>query len=482
MTARKLTSLGWALRGCAAESCQCEPSGDRPFRGRVLEIVLLLAVLALMATVQAVSKPAAASSSAPVQSGLPACSRSLDALFEVSPFYGEDSLLFLKTLSYNSGNVTWRSSDSGQTWQPVLRMTDWYPNAGTYQKLEIPAIRSPGGLNIFTRGGFGYPGGGLAVMLQSVDSGDTWSFLQMCDMSLEYCRNWNNLYYFTNEPGAWFVARHEGFVDLEADILRWSGGQSFTTVWQETGSTGLSISSDYANDHLLYAGLYPPSQTLNTSFIRSYNGGDAWEDASGGGLCPGVGADLRFSPDFATDRTIFALQYGSIFKSIDGGNSWRYLYPPGGSACQTPEREDAVRDLQLSPRYAADHTVYATVLDDEPYEARLLVAADGGESWQLLLQIPGRIDDLVVAANPPALEQMAGSSAASPPGRQTARNSLWPSSQAKLFLPLVLARGPEPRPLTLFINAGVTATGVYRYYSNDGGLTWQCLNLPPEQP
>jgi len=34
--------------------------------------------------------------------------------------------------------------------------------------------------------------------------------------------------------------------------------------------------------------------------------------------------------------------------------------------------------------------------------------------------------------------------------------------------------------LTLFINAGVTATGVYRYYSNDGGLTWQCLNLPPE--
>ncbi|MCB0185231.1 MAG: hypothetical protein KDE31_13245 [Caldilineaceae bacterium] len=318
------------------------------------------------------------------------------------------------------------------------------------------------------------------MMLQSNDSGDSWSFLQICDDSQEYCRNWDRRYYFTNEPGTWFVARYESFADLEADILRWSGGQSFTTVWQETGSTGLAISPDFTNDHLLFAGLYPPSQTLNTSFIRSYDGGDTWEDASGGGLCPGVGADLRFSPDFATDRTVFALQYGSIFKSIDGGNSWRYLYPPGGSACQTPELEDAVRDLQLSPHYAADQTMYATVLDDNPYEARLLVSADGGERWQRVLQIPGGINDLIVAANPPTLEQSVRSSSVSSPGRATVRNSLWPTLRARLFLPLVLARGPEPRPLTLFINAGVTATGVYRYYSNDGGLTWQCLNLPPE--
>lgn len=31
------------------------------------------------------------------------------------------------------------------------------------------------------------------------------------------------------------------FVDLEADILPWSGEQSFTTVWQETGANRLSI-------------------------------------------------------------------------------------------------------------------------------------------------------------------------------------------------------------------------------------------------
>lgn len=481
MIARKLTAMTWIASDRVVKLRSGPLAANRLNWGKFFRRAILLAALTLTTTMQAGLEPAVAFDVSPRQGALPACPNSLYALLEVSPFYGEDGLLFLNTIGWNTSKATWRSNDSGETWQPILRMADWYPNAGNVHKLEIPAIRSPEGLSMFTRGGFGYPGGSLEVMLQSTDSGDTWSFLQMCDMSLEYCRNWNDLYFFTNEPDTWFVARHEGFVDLEADILRWSGGQSFTTVWQETGSTGFSISPDYATDHLLYAGLYPPSQTLNTSFIRSHDGGDTWEDASGGGLCPGVGADLRFSPDFATDRTVFALQYGSIFKSIDGGNSWRYLYPPGGSACQTPNREDAIRDLRLSPHYAADHTMYATVLDDDPFEARLLVSADGGESWQLVLQIPGGIDDLVVAGNPPGLEQQVSPPAAIPQAIRIARGGPRPSTQEKLFVPLVLARGPEPRPLTLFINAGLPVPGFHRYYSNDGGLTWQCLNLPPEQ-
>ena len=481
MIAEKHAMPRRARRSCAAAASQREPVADRPFSARVLKIVLLLAALAWMAMVQPGPRTVVASGSDPTQGDLPACSRSLDAFFEVSPFYGEDGLLFLKTLSYNSGNVTWRSSDSGQTWQPVLRMTDWYPNAGTYQKLEIPPIRSPGGLNIFTRGGFAYPGGGLAVMLQSVDSGDMWSFLQMCDMSLEYCRNWNDLFYFTNEPGTWFVARHEGFVDLEADILRWSGGQSFTTVWHETGAYRLSISSDYANDHLLYASLAPASQALNTSFIRSYDGGDTWEDGAGGGLCPGEAADLRFSPDFASDHSIFAQQFGSLFKSVDGGITWRYIYPADGAVCQSPGSLDAVREYQLSPHYAADQTLYLTAGANPPNGGRLLVSTDGGASWQNVLEIPGSIDDLIVAANPPAVEQPVSSSTANAFDHGTVRNRLWLSSQSRLFLPLVLARGPQPRPLTLFINAAFPSpSSAYRYYSNDGGLTWQCLNLPPE--
>ena len=479
MIAEKHAMLRRARRPCAAEASQREPVADRTFWARVLRIILALAAAVWMATVQPGPKSSTASGGDSAQSDLPACPRSLYAFFEVSPFYGEDGLLFLKTLSYGSGNITWRSSDSGQTWQPVLRMTDWYPNAGTYQKLEIPAIRSTEGLNIFTRGGFGYPGGGLAVMLQSVDSGDTWTFLQMCDMSQDYCRNWNDLFYFTNEPGTWFVARYEGFIDLEADILRWSGGQSFSTVWQETGAYRLSISSDYANDHLLYASLAPASPTLNTSFIRSYDGGETWEDGSGDGLCPGETADLRFSPDFASDRTVFAQQFGSLFKSVDGGETWRIVYPSDGAVCQSPGSLDAVREYQLSPHYAADQTLYLTAGASPPNGARLLVSAEGGATWQNVLEIPGTIDDLIVAANPPALEPSLRSSTAASSGRDTARNSLWPTSQTRLFLPLALARGPALRPLTLFVNAGVIATGVYRYTSDDGGLTWRCLGLPP---
>ena len=445
----------------------------KPVLSMVFNRVLLVALLVLAAAVPAASESIAAAGIDRVPGDLPACPGQPSSVLYVSPFYGEDGLLFATT------GTIWRSNDGGRHWEAVLRISDWYPNAAT-SKTVIAPFRSSGALNLFTRAYWWYPMGLVHPMMHSDDNGDTWQIYQICDELHAYCRNWEMRYYFTNEPDTWFVARHEGFIDLEADILRWSGGQSFSTVWQETGATGLSISPDYANDHLLYAGLYPPSPTLNTSFIRSYDGGETWADASGGGLCPGVGADMRFSPDFATDRTVFALQYGSIFKSLDGGNTWRYLYPPGGSACLTPDREDAVWDLQLSPHYAADHTLYATVLDNDPREARLLVSADGGASWQLVLQIPGAITDLVVAANPPVLEPSPESSAAASPGRGTARNSLWPTSQTRLFLPLALARGPKPRPLTLFINAGVPVPGSYRYTSDDGGLTWRCLNLPPD--
>jgi hypothetical protein len=403
------------------------------------------------------------------------------ANLDVSPFHGEDGLLFLTGLSAIEGQTTWRSNDRGLTWDAVLDLTDWYPNAGTTGKLVMLSVPSPTGLTAFMRGGFAYPGGGLLVMLQSFDSGDTWSFLQMCDQSLEYCRNWDRLYYFTNEPDTWFVARYETYTEFEADILRWSGGESFTTVWQETGATSLAISTNYANDHLLYANLYPASQSLNTSFIRSFDGGETWEDASGNGLCPGVGADLHFSPDFANDRTVFALQYGSIFKSIDGGNTWRYLYPPGGAACQSPPREESVWELALSPAFVTDNTMYFTVNDDSPFEARLYVSSDGGETWQPILQIPGTITDLIVAENPPGAPPQSTLPAGGIGRPWTAGWPRRPASRNTYYFPIALARGPQPRPLTLFIEAGTPVPGSYRYRSDDGGLTWQCLNLPPEE-
>lgn len=472
MIARKLAALGRPER--VASPSLGTPHVNRQALGRAFKRALLIAALISAATVSAKAESMAASDNDPAQSSLPACPRVSSSVLYVSPFYGEDGLLFANT------GVIWRSNNGGRHWESVLRISDWYPNSAT-SKTVIAPFRSSGALNLFTRAYWWYPLGLVHPMMHSDDNGDTWQIYQICDESVEYCRNWNSLYFFTNEPDTWFVARHEGFIDLEADILRWSGGQSFTTVWQETGAYRLSISSDYANDHLLFASLAPASQTLNTSFIRSYDGGDSWEDASGGGLCPGEAADLRFSPSFASDRTVFAQQFGSLFKSVDGGATWQIVYPSDGAVCQSPGSLDAVREYQLSPHYAADQTLYLTAGASPPNGARLLVSTDGGPTWQNVLEIPGSIDDLIVAANPPTLEQWGRSFSASSPGRATVRNSLWPSSQARLFLPMVLARGPEPRPLTLFINAAFPSPfSAYRYYSNDGGLNWQCLNLPPE--
>lgn len=45
-----------------------------------------------------------------------------------------------------------------------------------------------------------------------------------------------------------------------------------------------------------------------------------------------------------------------------------------------------------------------------------------------------------------------------------------------MFLPLVMQRGPHPLPLTIFASMGPSNTP---YRSNDGGVTWTPVSLPP---
>jgi hypothetical protein len=45
-----------------------------------------------------------------------------------------------------------------------------------------------------------------------------------------------------------------------------------------------------------------------------------------------------------------------------------------------------------------------------------------------------------------------------------------------VFLPLVMQRGPQPLPLTIFASMGPSNTP---YRSDDGGVTWTMVNVPP---
>ncbi|MBC8449195.1 MAG: hypothetical protein H8D78_15725, partial [Chloroflexi bacterium] len=64
---------------------------------------------------------------------------------------------------------------------------------------------------------------------------------------------------------------------------------------------------------------------------------------------------VAFSPNFATDRTLFAGTLGGIFRSTDGGANWGYT--------NTGLSNLDIRALAVSPNFANDQTLFAGTWD-----------------------------------------------------------------------------------------------------------------------
>ena len=78
---------------------------------------------------------------------------------------------------------------------------------------------------------------------------------------------------------------------------------------------------------------------------------------------------LAMSPDFASDRTVFAgSEHAGVLKSTDGGQTWKQV--------NTGIYDGNVPALVVSPGFAADRTVYAGTRTQG-----LFRSTDGGETW-----------------------------------------------------------------------------------------------------
>jgi photosystem II stability/assembly factor-like uncharacterized protein len=160
---------------------------------------------------------------------------------------------------------------------------------------------------------------------------------------------------------------------LQYQGLYWTtdGGQSWEQVKEEEDwyVQSMAISPDFAIDQALFVG------ALYGNLHRSDDGGFTWQ-ALGGGLPPDTVwvRALALSPDFARDGTLFAGLDQGIYKSTDGGQSWQAVNAglpyglEGGLA--------GVLALAISPDYATDHTLFATLVGHGVYKS-----IDGGGSW-----------------------------------------------------------------------------------------------------
>jgi photosystem II stability/assembly factor-like uncharacterized protein len=103
--------------------------------------------------------------------------------------------------------------------------------------------------------------------------------------------------------------------------------------------------------------------------FRSTNGGASWDKLP---LPPAASVvrEVAVSPDFAADGTVFAGTNGvGVFRSTDGGDTWNELM--GGLPAGVKTRR-----IRFSPDHAVDGTVFLAT-----WSSGLLRSTDGGDTW-----------------------------------------------------------------------------------------------------
>jgi photosystem II stability/assembly factor-like uncharacterized protein len=156
------------------------------------------------------------------------------------------------------------------------------------------------------------------------------------------------------------------FAGLSGELLRSpDGGATWELAPKPAPApvfTALAPSPDFARDGTLFAGTMEDGVLIHRDYGRD------WAPWNFGLLDHNI-LCLAISPAYADDQTIFAGVQSGLFRSINGGRSWREVDLPVGYS--------AVLSLATSPGFAGDGTLYAGTEDPG-----LLRSTDRGRSWQ----------------------------------------------------------------------------------------------------
>ncbi len=301
-------------------------------------------------------------------------------------------------------------------------------------------------------------------MLLSEDGGDTW-----LERTSPFQRGACYGPVFAGESQTLFLSCIHlwlyNFIGIERSI---DTAQTWNRVWSTTGIYEVVSSPSFVTDGTLFAAVQlgyepPPLPKL----IASFDGGDTWQPRDAG-LCNMVVNSVALSPDFDHDRTLFAVQNGIIFKSQNAGQSWLQVYAEDGRQCEDSTYTYS-HDLFVSPNYAQDRAIFWR------NRGVLYASYDDGLSWQRLTRSTS-VSNVAIRRSPAPVAALP--EPAAPASQPSTGASSTPGLTAgyQVFLPLVMQRGPQPLPLTIFASLGASNTP---HRSDDGGITWTPMSLPP---
>jgi photosystem II stability/assembly factor-like uncharacterized protein len=153
------------------------------------------------------------------------------------------------------------------------------------------------------------------------------------------------------------------------------GGVSFTPVnkgIKDSTIMSLAISPNYQTDKTILA------STWDKGVFVSHDGGQNWHKQSLGLKKHSQAdtplyksphfSDLSISQTYSQDGTVFLAGFDGVFKSTNGGDSWRDVNIAKGAT--------SIRNLAISPNYQQDGTIAISTLFQGVYISR-----DRGNTW-----------------------------------------------------------------------------------------------------
>ena len=157
-----------------------------------------------------------------------------------------------------------------------------------------------------------------------------------------------------------FAARASGLYRSTDYGSSWQCVYASLTLSKPIPTTSVVLSPDFATDRTVFAGV--PGGVL-----YSLDGGDSWRTVEMGSPPPAVSA-LAISPDFRRDGVLIAgTMEDGAFRSGNRGTGW--------TAWNFGLLDLAIFALAISPNFAADETLFVGV------ESGIFRSTNGGRAW-----------------------------------------------------------------------------------------------------
>ena len=269
----------------------------------------------------------------------------------ISPDFGNDQTVFAGV--FNGG--IFKSTDRGVIWLKSDTGLD---------DLHVRTIAiSPDYANDQTIFAGAYKYSGTGRVYKSTDGGNNWIQLNFSPGSVREIAFSPN---YTIDETIFAASFGSGVLKSTNGGMNWiqlQGSQEVT----------IALSPEYPNDSIIFVG-------NGGGINKSTDGGNTWEWIYGEQLLPGdpplwSTGDIKISPNFSIDYTVFAATYLGVARSLDADTTWEIVLPV------------PIGEVVLSPAYATDQTVFAAGIEG------VYKSTDGGTNWD---QINSGLTNLTV--------------------------------------------------------------------------------------